>query len=301
MRVRDEGLKSEALKGALKKAVGGQTEALEDLMCRYGGGSDPRPNYRLAAAFGVEVAALANVPLKLLNSLSLDDSDPETPRVFLSIAAAHAWAALVRGGKHVEEAWAALGLLAADERAPVRLATLDALATILAHKGGALELVQHATLWLLEGDHDARFSAAAMALEALGGKQAISALNARPELLEYLGRAIAEIAEAPRSAERLDGRRRLLVSLPRTLAAVVSTPDPAGRNLSWMEAQCADAKEPDVRATLSDAILLLRKHGQGPVVIERLRGVMNKSAKPLRDPSRLRPGTGRGKLSRKMR
>lgn len=301
MRVRDEGLKSEALQVALKKAVGGQTEALEDLLCRHGGGADPRPNLRLAAALGVEMAALANTPLKLLAQLGEDDADPETPRVFLPIAAAHGWAALVRAGNHVEAAWGALGLLAGDERAPVRLATLDALATILSRKGGPVELMEQAAEWLSTEDHDLRYSATALALEALSAKTVVAALGARPEFLDYLGRAVDEIATAPRSAERLDGRRRLMTSLPRTLAVVVSTPDAAGRCVDWMEAQCANAYQPDARTILSDAILLLRKHGVGPVVIERLRAVMAKSAKPLRDPSRLRPGTARGKASRAMR
>ena len=301
MRVRDEGLKSEALQVALKKAVGGQTDALEDLLCRHGGGADPRPNFRLAAALGVEIAALAHPPLKLLARLTDDDSDPETPQVFLSIAAAHGWAALVRAGKHAAEAWAALGILAGDERAPVRLGTLDALGTILTRKGGPAEMMENAGAWLTQDDLDLRYSATALALEVLGSKAAMAALAARPEFLDYLARAIDEIATAPRSAERLDGRRRLLMSLPQTLGAVVASSDPAGRCLDWMEAQCANADQPDARKLLSDAILLLRKHGAGPVIIERFRGVMAKSAKPLRDPSRLRPGTARGKASRPMR
>jgi hypothetical protein len=271
------------------------------LLCRHGGGADPRPNFRLAAAFGVEIAALPHPPLKLLARMSEDDADPETPRVFLSIAAAHGWAALVRADKHASEAWAALGLLAGDERSPVRLGTLDALATTLGRKGGAVDLLDNAIAWLEHEDLDLRYSATALALEALGAKEAAAALGARPEFLDYLARAIDEIATAPRSSERLDGRRRLLMSLPRTLAVAVSTADAAGRCLDWMEAQCANAEHPDVRKLLSDAILMLRKHDQSPVVIERFRGVMQKSAKPLRDPSRLRPGTGRGKSTRALR
>jgi hypothetical protein len=301
MRVKDEGLKSEALQVALKKALHRQTDALEDLLCRHGGGADQRPNLRLAAAFGVEMAALPQPPLELLAALGEDDADPETPRVFLPIAAAHGWAALVRTGKHAEVAWAALGVLAGDERAPVRVGTLDALATTLGRKGGTVELLENAAAWLAHDDLDLRYSATALALEVLGTKAAAAALGARPEFLDYLARAIDEIATAPRSAERLEGRRRLLMSLPRALAVVVSTPDAGGRCLDWMEAQCANADQPDARKLLSDAILLLRKHDQGPVVIERFRAVMAKSAKPLRDPSRLRPGTGRGKTSRAMR
>jgi hypothetical protein len=48
----NEGLKSEALREALRAALAGKPAALEDLMCRHGGGNDARPNLRLAAAFG---------------------------------------------------------------------------------------------------------------------------------------------------------------------------------------------------------------------------------------------------------
>jgi hypothetical protein len=41
--------------------------------------------------------------------------------------------------------------------------------------------------------------------------------------------------------------------------------------------------------------------GVSAVVVQRLRDLLKGSAKPLRDPTRLRPGTGRGKASRSIR
>lgn len=303
MRVSDEGLKSDVLRTALAAAVAGNSHKLEDLLCRHGGGADPRPNLRLAAAVGVEIAALPVPPFSLLTRFTTEDAAPDDPRVFLPIAAAHGWAALLRGNHGQPRAWAALADLAGDERPPVRVGTADALANLVQREGGALALVAAALEWLQVEDLDKRFAAAALVLEVLDDRRLIAGLGGAQELLDYLSRAVNEIADAPRSAERLDGRRRLLMSLPPTMATVIATLAPGNVGPGWFERLCAESTDPEVRAALSDAILLLRKTtlGQSSSVAQRLRQVLEGSAKPLRDPSRLRPGTGRGKASRRMR
>ncbi|MBC8132924.1 MAG: hypothetical protein H7X95_08070, partial [Deltaproteobacteria bacterium] len=113
--------------------------------------------------------------------------------------------------------------MAADDRAPVRVGTLDALTTFARTPGCGLALVTAASDWLLTEDLDNRLSAAALVIEVLNDRRLVTALAAEPSLLSYLERAVIQVAEAPRSAERLDGRRRLLMSLPPTLATVVAT------------------------------------------------------------------------------
>ena len=54
----NDGLRSEPLRAALTAALAGKPAQLEDLFCRYGAGHGAKPNLRLAAAFGVEIAAL---------------------------------------------------------------------------------------------------------------------------------------------------------------------------------------------------------------------------------------------------
>jgi hypothetical protein len=58
-----------------------------------------------------------------------------------------------------------------------------------------------------------------------------------------------------------------------------------------------------VRQVLSDVLVRLRQplHSKSRAVVDDLRGSLEASAKPLRDPTRLRPGTGRGKASRRTR
>ncbi|HET6283570.1 MAG TPA: hypothetical protein VFH73_21625, partial [Polyangia bacterium] len=141
MRSSDEGLKSEALQKALAAALAGKPAQLEDLFCRHGCGPEPRPNLRLAAAFGTEIGAFPGAAAPLLSRLGGDDAAPDTAQVFLPIAAAYGWVARLRAGRDVDQAWDALCPLAADERGPVRVGTRDALLTFAQQPRGASSLI----------------------------------------------------------------------------------------------------------------------------------------------------------------
>jgi hypothetical protein len=296
-----EDRKGEPLREAVRAALAGRPAALDDLFARHGGGPDPRPNLKLAAAFGDEVAAElgadARAMARLLGRLAADDAAPDTPSVFLPMAAAHGYVGLVRARREPELAWAALGELAGDERAPVRAATHAALLAHALLDGGARELVARAEGWLEAEDREIRFGAAAVVAEVLGERQALAGGRAIAATLGYLGRVIGEAAGAPRSAERSDARRRLLAALPRALAAAVAVG--AEEAAAWLEAECAQATQTDVRSALSEAVILVQ--AQSPVAGQRLRKALETSAKPPRDPTRIRPGAGRGRSSRRTR
>jgi hypothetical protein len=297
----ETGFQSEALTAALEQALAGRPGELERLLARLGAVVTDRPNLRLAAAFGAEMAARPGVTAPLLARLAGEDAAPDTDRAFLPIAAAYGWAGRVRAGKEVETAWAALAELAADERAPVRLGTLDALLGLAARDGD--ELVARARAWLMAEDRELRFGAAALVVEVLSDRRALARVRDHQALLDYLSQVIDEAAEAPRSASRSEARARLLAALPRALAAVTADLRAGDEGPRWLAAECARAQHPDVRAVLSDAIVALRVPalGQNQAAVESLRRALEKSAKPLRDPTRLRPGTGRGKASRRTR
>jgi hypothetical protein len=299
----EEGLKNEALQKALQEALGGVSLRLEELLARHGALPSGRPNLTLAAAFGIEIGAYAGSVTKLLERLGAEDAAPDTPRVFLPVAAAHGWVARIREGKDVEAAWYALAELAADERTQVRLGTLDALVSLAVRPGCADILVARVEEWLARDDREVRFGAAALAVEALGEPRVIAGVEAPEALLAYLTRAIDVVADAPRSAERSEGRRRMLLSFPRTLSSVASGLRAGELGLRWLIAECERAEHPDVRRALGLSAEHLRTSGrsQGPQGVEQLRKALEESAKPLRDPSRVRPGTGRGKQSRKPR
>ena len=299
----NEGLKSEALIGALQEALRGEPSRLEDLLVRHGGQPGPRPNLKLAAAFGVEIADLPGTLAPLLERLQRDPARADTARVFLPIAAAHGWAQRLRAGREQQAAWRALEELAADERGPVRVGTLDAVITLSAREGGADALIAQARGWLEGEDREQVFGATALAIEALGDARVLGMVRDVDALLSYLSEAIDKVANAPRAAERSEGRRRALTSLAGTLGAVVAVLRGGDRGFAWFEAECERAKHPDIRAALSDALRRLPSLPQAPAAshIERLRQTLEASAKPLRDPSRVRPGTGRGRRSRNTR
>lgn len=298
-----EGFQSEGLRDALKDALAGRPAELERLLARNGDVLTPKPNTRLAAAFGVEMASFTGAAAPLLRRLASEDAAPDTDRAFLPIAAAHGWAGRLRAHRDLEEAWAALAELAADERAPVRAGTKDAFLALTARTGAIDELVARATAWLDLDDREIRFGAAAMVAEVLSERRLLSDLRHHEELRQYLSQVIAAIADAPRSSERSDARRRLLAALPSALAAVVADAAGGQEAQRWFAEESAQADHSAVRQVLSDTLIALRGSalGNSAGVIGELRRSLEGSAKPLRDPSRVRIGTGRGKASRRTR
>ena len=291
------------MRTALTAALAGKPGPLEDLLSRHGDGHGARPNLRLAAAFGAEMTALTGDPSRLLDRLGANDGAPDTPEVFLPIAAAHGWVGRLRAEREVEPAWAALAVLAGDERTPVRLGTLDALAAFARRARGGDTLLARGADWLELDDREIRFGAAAVVVEVFADRQTLAALSDPEALLDYLSRAIAAVAGAARSAERSDARRRLLLALPRTLGAVAAGLRGGDRGAAWLEEECRSARHPDVRDALSKTILLLadKASGQSAALAQGLRAALEGSAKPPRDPTRKRPGSARGRTSRPMR
>jgi hypothetical protein len=298
-----EGFRNEALRAALASALAGKPEALEDLLRRHGDGHGARPNFRLAAAFGAEISALPGTASRLLDRLGANDGAPDTADVFLPIAAAHGWVGRLRAHREDGAAWAALALLAGDERMPVRLGTLDALASFAGRPGGGDVLLAQAIDWLEVEDREVRFGASGVVVEVFADRQALAALADPETLLDYLSRAIAAVAGAPRAAERSDARRRLLLALPRTLATVAAGLRAGDRGAAWLEEECRSARQPDVRGALSKTVLILadKSSGQGAALAQGLRTALEGSAKPPRDPTRIRRGAARGRSSRPMR
>jgi hypothetical protein len=299
----ESGLQSEVILQALNEALRGQCTNLEDRLSRYGGMPTPTPKLKLAAAFGVEVNKGSDGVVELLQKLGNNDAAPDTAQIYLPMAAAFGWAGRTSAGKDLTIAWAALAQLAADERAPVRFATGVALSNLARRVGGADELVSHAKEWLDLEDREASYSASATILEVLASTSVLSTLKNHQALFEYLSRVLFDLAEMPRSAERSDGRRRMLQILPKTLGTVVMVFSAADRGIHWLAQECAMVRHPSVREVLSGTIVKLSspQHGLPGGAVELARIALKASAKPLRDPSRVRPGSGRGKKTRRIR
>jgi hypothetical protein len=211
-----------------------------------------------------------------------------------------------KGHKAIESGWLAIVELGVDEDLEVRLDMEQALIATCTDAGRAEALLQRAVAWLDdEGDRELRYGAAAIVLTVLGSSKVLSVLRDHEAVLEYLSRAIAMFADAPRSAERSDGRRRAMRVLPNVLSAVMARMARVSgeRAVAWFTRECEQASNPQVRQALSDVIVRLQKDSQGVgrAAAERLRKTLEASAAPLRDGVVKRPGTGRGKSSRKIR
>lgn len=304
----DEGLKSEQMKVALAEALAGASEdssdQLEAMLARYGGLPSAKPNMRLAAAFGAEVANFTTRPVtKLLRKFSGIETIEDDPKTFLPVAAAHAWAAMIHAGRDVNNAWSELADIASDERIPVKLGVLDAVAALAVREGGGDVMVERANEWLEIEEREIRYGALSTAIEVLGDGRVLAGLGDHAALFDFLSRALLEMADAPRSASRSTLRRRVMTALPRTLAAVIAAFDAADEAQSWFRGECERADDEDVREILSATIVRLRQSGssQRSSLTDGLRAALEASAKPLRHAARVRPGTARGKNSRKIR
>jgi hypothetical protein len=299
----NEGLRSAPMRAALALALAGKPEPLEELFRRHGDGHGTRPNFHLGEAFGAEMSALPGNASRLLDRLGANDAADDTPDVFFPIAAAYGWVGRLRAERDVEAAWAALATLAGDERTPVRLGTLHALVLFAGRPGAGRVLLAHALDWLELDDREVRFGAAGVVVEVFADRQVLATVADPEALLDYLSRTLAAVVGAARAAERSDARRRLILALPRTLAGVAGRLRAADRGAAWLEEECRSARHPDVRDALSKTILLLadKSAGQGAVLAQTLRAALEGSAKPPRDPTRIRPGAARGRSSRPIR
>lgn len=302
-----KGLISEALKGALDKALRGRLDDLQRLLARHGNMPSSTPNFELGAAFGAEIASQKCEVTALLTVLADTPADAETADVFLPIAAAYGWVGLIRVAPDNEAAWDAVHELLADERAPVRMGIQDAFIRLCGQPEQSDRLMTQALQWMDRDGSETQFGVVALITEIFSRKAIIANLANKSVLREFLSRALATIADAPRSASRLDSYRRLLDALPRSLDACVanagSTSPLAHTTQDWLKNECTIADQAPVRDVLSVAIVKLRDsaHGQATGVIDAFRAVLAASAKPLRDPTRLRKGAGRGRRSRQIR
>jgi hypothetical protein len=281
----------------LTLAIGGDAKELAFWMARFGGQPGPRWSTALASGFGAEAASHGDRALRVLALFARNDAAPDTSEVFLPMAAAHGYTHLIARERAVNASWAALFELAADERAPVRLATGAALIELCAKKGSD-RLALEAEGWLAHEDRELRWGAMAVACDVLADRRALDALEDRERWLTLLAALLDDVADAPRAAERSDARRRVTAALPAPIALAAQSFRGTPSGVAWLEEQCRRATQVDVRHLLDHALSLLKKRGASEKVetLQALHAALASSAKPPRDPARIREGlTGRGK------
>ena len=298
-----EGLRSEELREALDAALAGRTDTLDALLARVGGLPSPRPNVRLAAAFGEEAAGRPQKALwPLLRHLAEHPASDEVAEVFLPIAAAFTLVSLAqREGREPRELDLMLFTVASDDRVSVIRGVVVALTGLATQPAnGADSFVRRADEWMLyDDDRERQFAACASVLEVLADANVLSAIQDADALLAYLGRALALAADASRAAERSPGRRRLLTNISRTVSSAV--PIVRGTH-AWLLDACSDARRGDIRDALDRAIRGLRHSKLGRADVAALHDALEASKKPPRDPTRTNEqARGRGRKARRKR
>lgn len=302
-----QGLKSEAIKGALDKALRGRLDELQGLLAHHGNMPSPRPNLELAAAFGVEIASQTRDVTSLLSTLAATNAEADTADIFVPIAAGYGWVALIRVLPDNQIAWDAVHEFLADERAPVCVGIRDALVRHCGYPDQSDRLMAQALRWMDEDGQDTQFGVAALLVEIFAKKTIITKLADPSGLQEFLSRTLAAVGDAPRSASRWESYRRLLAALPPAIATYVASAG-AGSVLAqaahdWLKNECTIAREVPVRGLLSESIIQLRapSRGQAASQVDALHAALAAGTKTTRRTLRMRPGQARGKLSRQTR
>ena len=295
------GLRSEELRAALEDALARRPSRLGDLLARHGGLPGARPNFALASAFGAALANDGPRARALLDALRLDPALADSPRAFLPVAAAFGYVARLE--HDAAHAWEGLFELSADDRAPVRVATVRALSDFVARGAGRVDaLIAHAAQWLEHDDAEHVFASQAVVLDVIADRRGLEGLEAPGALLAWLEQAIDALANAPRSAERSLARRKMLIALPGALAEAVSSLRGAHDGPAWLLARAAEVNEPDLFVAMERTIDALSRgtRAQKSELIDALRSALASTVKPPRDPTRVREkARGRGKKAKR--
>lgn len=264
-------LKSERIEAALVAALEeGRVEPFFDAVERSSGMPGPRPHLELLRALGARLAAAGGPGEELAEAL-LDQKKLCLYWVGCEFLAARAAAGRMKAFDRLHD-------LADEVDHERRAAVIEALAHALSHRPDALA-AQLSTF--TDG-----FLHAHVALEALSRREVTTRLSSSEALLARLGEAFDLADDAPRSADRSQGLRLLRAGLPGQIARIAPR---FGEVVPWLEERTS-RKRPETREIVAESIGALRKV-LGEAEADRLRGMLEATAKAPRDPSRIVKGT----------
>ncbi len=282
-----DGLKNEAIIAALDEAIGGKHDRLYKQLAIASGLPGTRMNVLLAQGFATECARRGKVTDKLLFHLATLDAElapGATPMEFFPVCGVLALGARAASDAAVRKKVVPMFHdLAEDLRFRVREAVPLALARI-----GGDALVHEMASWT-----DGYFQAAAV-LNGMADSRWLDTLEDEEAVIERLDEAYELARNAPRSAVRYPGHKALVEALstaPGHIAVRFGVPI-FDRLAAW-----SDTAMPELREAIAKN---LKAHkGRHSADIERVRGALEASLTPPRDPTRIIPGMrGRGKKRR---
>ncbi|MCU0681843.1 MAG: hypothetical protein MUF34_06235 [Polyangiaceae bacterium] len=284
-------LRNEVIARALDQAIASGDHRVLALLANAGGAGGPRPNVELAAAVGEELA-LASGPgadtlLGTFLAFGERKAQGRNPEVFLPYAAAFALVARVVRGRGTEGSWSELHGLAGDGRALVREGVVTALSrAALSRAAFGAEFIERASGWT-DG-----FLHAAVVLEVVTTKAFLESPMSFDGVRDRLGEALELAENAPRSAERSQGRRRLLEVIELALVPLLLRHRDLG---PWLQPKLS-TQQPELRAAFEGLMQRLSRAGAPVDLLEPLRAELDRTAPPRRDPTTFRGATrGRGR------
>lgn len=284
-------VRNEVIARALDQALTSGDRRVVTLLAHAGGATGPKPNVELAAAVGEELAlaggAGADALLATFLSFGERKAEGRSPEVFLPYVAAFALAARLLRGRGVEGAWRELHGLAGDGRALVREGVVTALSRAASSRPAlTVEFVGRASGWT-DG-----FLHAAVALELLTTKPFLEAPTDLDGLRARLDEALDLAENAPRSAERSQGRRRLLTVIEEAFVPLLLRHRTLG---AWLQSKLG-TQQPELRTAFEGLVQRLARAGAPLDLLEPLRVELDQTAPPRRDPTTFRgPTRGRGR------
>lgn len=233
----------------------------------------PRPNLELARAVGGAIARAGKRGEPVLKALIA------SPNEYPKIVAAAALVERKLAGFDARASMQALQDLAEDGRHLVRIGVVEALRSLLTERGDAT--LDELSAWM-DG-----YLQAHVALEAIADRARLTALRSGEAVIARLDEAFALADLSPRAAERSQGLRLLRQELPRQITVFAAR---FPETLTWLLDR-AEAKRPETREVVANAITALRKSSLSNADAARLDAVLASAAPPPRDPSRIVQGT----------
>jgi hypothetical protein len=260
------------------------------LLDEHGNVRGHTPHAEFVALFADTTALLRGKGNGLLRTLLLADvpSMGRASHAGLRYVAAHVVGARLSLDYDVRDGWKTLHHLAEDPHMTTRNGVVEALHRHLADQASRVAAaVQHFSGWT-DG-----FLHAAVALEVLTHRSVLNV--ASPDgVMARLEEMVALLENAPRSAERTQGLRRLAEVIPDAVAACVARIPQAE---AWLLARVA-TRDPRMRTVLEAALGRLHAKQPSPTLARTVE-LFDAYAPPRRDPrSYVGPTRGRGRSRR---
>jgi len=287
-------IRNAEFQAALDAAMDGDDRKLVRFLIQYTNIKSQPPSAEFSVAFGDTVAELGEDADEMLQALlTVDEKLVGGDKAVsgLAILVAYALVARIERKKRAEEGWEILEDLAANELHTVRDGVVQALTRLAASsESWTSKLLTRFASWTdgyLQGS---------VALDVLTQKGVLARMADPAELQQRLQECFDQAVDAPRSAARSQGRRRLIEVLGQVIPTLAQR---FPTILDWF-AEHADSKDPAIKEALETALARLEKLSLPSTSLDPIRAALDGARGARRDPTTyVGPTRGRGRKANK--